>query len=198
MRDVDWTSWQTRNLRRRAARQERKLALCGLYRYKCHKWARRVGAIRQKEMVSRSQRGSWRQRSGGGARLYELIAICHLTSTGHRLRDFTQHNTTMDFRDSVSKPFKKLKHRFKEHRRKREEGSRNDSRGGGEYDTEGSETGQSSRLPLETEAMAESGPSKEKKGGDDKKYFQGDPPTSAPSISPSDNAKPNGTWAVSL
>ena len=104
----------------------------------------------------------------------------------------------MDLVDSVSKRFKNLKHRFKEHRRKRGKGSRSDSRGGGEHDTEGSETGQSSCPPPEAQDMAESGPSGEKKDGDDKKVAQGDPPTSGPSISPSDNAKRNGTWAVSL
>ena len=104
----------------------------------------------------------------------------------------------MDFVDSVSKPFKKLKHRFKEHRHKREGGSRDDNRGAGEHDAEGSQTGQSSLPPPEAEGMAESGPSGEKRDGDDKELVQGDPPASGPSVSPSDNAKANGTWAVPL
>ena len=109
-----------------------------------------------------------------------------------------RHNISMDFVDSVSKPFKKLKHRFKEHRRKSGKGSRSGSRGGEEHDIEGSEIGQSSCPPLKAQGMAKSGPSGEKKDDNDKKVVQGDPPTSAPSISPSDNGESNGTWAVSL
>ena len=104
----------------------------------------------------------------------------------------------MDLVDSASKSFKKFKHRFKKHRAKREGGPRGDNRGTGEYDTEGSETGQSSRPPPEAEGMAGGQPSGKKKDGDDKEVVQGDPPTSGPSISPSDNAKRNGTWAVYL
>ena len=130
------------------------------------------------------------------------VARAHLTLSSdlppHYHRDSTRYNTSMDFVDSVSKRFKKLKHGFKEHGRKRGKGSRSDSRGGGEHDTEGSETGQSSLPPPEAEGMAESGPSGGKKDGDDKKVVQGDPPTSGPSISPTDNAEPNGTWAMSL
>ena len=72
---------------------------------------------------------------GDGERLFESTAICH-------------HDTNMD---SVAKPFIKFKQRLKERRRKRGEGSRSDGRGGGEYNTEGNEAGQSSRLPLEAE-----------------------------------------------
>ena len=100
--------------------------------------------------------------------------------------------------DSVSKPFKKFKQRFKERRRKREEESRSDSREGGEYDIEGTQAGQSSRPPLETEGTVESGPSGEKKGGDDKKVVQVDPPTAVPPILPSDDGKLNGTRAMFL
>ena len=104
----------------------------------------------------------------------------------------------MNLGDSVSKPFKKLKHRFKEHRRKQKEGSRSDNPGGGEYDTEGSETGQSSRLPPEVERMVESGPSGGKKDDGDKKAVQVDPPTSAPSIPTGDDKKLNGTRTMFL
>ena len=99
--------------------------------------------------------------------------------------------------DSISGPFKKFRQRFKERRRKREEESRGDSREGGEYDTEGSEAGQSSRPRPEAKGMAESEPHGEK-DGDDKEAVQGDPPTSAPSIPPSDGEKLNGMWAMFL
>ena len=105
-----------------------------------------------------------------------------------------RHNTNMD---SISKPFEKLKQRLKERRREQEEGSRSDSRGGGEYDNGGNEVGQSSRPRPETEGMAKGGPSREK-DGDDKEAVQGDPSTSAPSISPSDGGKLNGMGAMFL
>ena len=146
-------------------------------------------------MFSRSHCGTRRRpRLLWGARLFDSPAIV----PPHYHQHSMQHKRNMDFVDSVSKPFKKLKHRFKEHRHKREGGSRGDSRGWGEHNTEGSQTGQSSLPPPEAEGMVESGPSGEKRDGDDREIVQDDPPTSGPSISPSDNAKPNGTWAVSL
>ena len=46
--------------------------------------------------------------------------------------------------------------------------------------------------------MAESGPSGEKRDSDNKELVQGDPPASGPLVSPSDNVKANGMWAVPL
>ena len=98
----------------------------------------------------------------------------------------------MDLRDSLSRPFKKLKHRFVKGGRKRKEGTgREDSREGREHVTGGTEAGQSSYLHPETEDIAESGPSREEKDGDGKKVVQVDPPTSTPSISHSDSEKLN-------
>ena len=98
----------------------------------------------------------------------------------------------MDFRGSISKPFKKLKQRLTKGSRKRKEKSgREDSREGGEHDTDASGTGQSSYLQPETEDVVESGPSREERDGDGKKVVQVNPPTSMPSISHSDSGKPN-------
>ena len=98
----------------------------------------------------------------------------------------------MDLRDSISKPFKKLKHRFKEHNRKRKDGSGSESnREGREHDAEESEAGQSSHLRQEIEDAAESRPSREEKGGKGKEVVQADPPTSTPSISHSDSGRLN-------
>ena len=129
----------------------------------------------------------------GGTRLLEPVAICNLTTIQipHR------YNTSMDFRDSVSKPFEKLKHRFKELRRKREGGTGKDTRGGGENDNEASETGQGSCLPPEAEGMAENGPVGEK-GGGDKEVVQVNPPTSAPPISPNDSGGLDGARSMFL
>ena len=146
-------------------------------------------------MFSRSHCGTRRRLSIVGRRALVWVSS---NLPLHHHRESTRHDTSMDFVDSVSKPFKKLKHRFKKHRDKREGGPRGDNRGAAEHNTEGSETGQSSRSPPEAEAMAEGQPSGEKKDGDDKEVVQGDPPTSGPSISPTDNAKLNGMWAVSL
>ena len=88
----------------------------------------------------------------------------------------------MDFRDSVSKPFKKLKGRFAKDSRRRGGVS------GKDHDAEGSGTDQSSRLHLETENVMERGPSQKENDGKGKNVVQADPPTSAPSI---DNRKPN-------
>ena len=79
----------------------------------------------------------------------------------------------MDIRDSISKPFKKLKRRFVKGSRKRVEGPQR------EHDTEGSETGQSSRPHLETEDVVESGPNQMENNGEGE---NADPPTSVPSI----------------
>jgi hypothetical protein len=88
----------------------------------------------------------------------------------------------MDFRDSILKPFKKLKRRFAKGSRKRGEGP------GREHDTEGSEPGQSSHQHPETEDVVESGPSQAENDGEGENVVQVDPPTSTPSI---DNEKPN-------
>ena len=160
------------------------------FRDECHEWAR-VGPICQ-EMLEPGRRLPY----SGRCALVRVYG--HLQPYHHR--DSTRRNTNMDFRDSVSKPFKKLKHRLKEHRRKREGGSKSDTiRGREEYDTEENETGQRSRPPPEAEGMPESGPSGEKKDGDDKRVVQVDPPTSAPSISPNDGGKLlNGTRTIFL
>jgi hypothetical protein len=98
----------------------------------------------------------------------------------------------MDFQDSISKPFKKLKHRLAKGSRKRKEGSgREDSREGREHDTEGIEAGQSSHLHPETEDVVGSGASREEKDGDGKKVVQVNPPTSMPPVPHSDSGKSN-------
>jgi len=103
----------------------------------------------------------------------------------------------MGIRDSVSKPFKKLKNRLAEGIRRRKEGSRSDShREGGETvaeetDAEESEAGQSSHLHPEIGVVAESGPSREENDGEGKEVVQVNPPTPTPSISHSDSGKPN-------
>ena len=96
----------------------------------------------------------------------------------------------MGIRDSVSKPFKKLRNRFVEGIRKRRDGSRSDSNRGGGTDAEESETDQSFRLQPETEGVANRGPNRE--GNDQgKKVVEVDPPTSTPSISHIDSGKPD-------
>jgi hypothetical protein len=91
----------------------------------------------------------------------------------------------MGIRDSVSKPFKKLKHRLARGSRKRDGGSGSESnREGRETDVEGSEASRrNSNLHPEVEGAVESGPSREGNGGDGKRVGQVDPPTSTPSIS---------------
>ena len=99
----------------------------------------------------------------------------------------------MDLRDSISRPFKKLKHRLTKGNRKRKDETGSDSNRGGEGDgAEESEAGQSSYLHPETEDVAETRPSQEEKDGDSKKVAQVDPPTSMPSISHRDSGEPNG------
>ena len=105
--------------------------------------------------------------------IYNLIAI----------RILHRHSTKMSLRDSISKPFKSLKRRLAKGSRKRGEGTER------EDDTEGSGTGQSSRLHLETEGVVESGPSQKENEGEGKNVVQVDPPTSTPSI---DNERPDG------
>ena len=96
----------------------------------------------------------------------------------------------MDLRNSVSKPFKKLKRQFAENIRRRKEGSRSDShREGKETDVEESEAGQGSHLHPETEDVAKSGPSREENDGEGEKIEQVNRPTSTPSISHSDSRK---------
>ena len=88
----------------------------------------------------------------------------------------------MDLRDSISKPFKSLKRRLAKGSRKRGEEPRR------ELDTEGSESIQSSRLHLETEDVAESGPSQMENDGEGENVVQVDPSTSE-SV---DSGKPDG------
>ena len=98
----------------------------------------------------------------------------------------------MGIRDSISKPFKKLKHRLAGSILKRKEGSRSDShQEGGETDVEESEAGQSSHLHPETEDVAKSGPSREENDGEGEKAVEVNPPTSTPSISAIDSGKPD-------
>ena len=105
----------------------------------------------------------------------------------------------MDLRDSISKPFKKLKHRLRKGSRKQKEETGSDNnRGGRGHDTRGSEIGQSPHLHPQTEDVAESGPSREDQDGDSGEVVQVDPPTSTPSISYRDSGKPNSMWTVSL
>ena len=88
----------------------------------------------------------------------------------------------MDFRDSISKPFKKLKRRLAKGSRKREDGPER------EHDTEASEAGQTSHPHPETEDVVESACSQKGNDGEGENVVQADPPTSTPSI---DNGKPN-------
>jgi len=96
----------------------------------------------------------------------------------------------MGIRDSISKPFKKLKNRLVEGIRKRREGG-DGSREGRGINVEGSESGQISRPHPEIEDVAESGPSRKEGDGKGKKAVQVNPPTSTPSISHIDSGKPN-------
>ena len=98
----------------------------------------------------------------------------------------------MGIQDSVSKPFKKLKRRLTETIRKRTTGSRSDShRDGGEADIEGSEAGQSSRLPTETEDVAKSKPSREENNWGGGKTVLVDSPESMPLTLPIDSEGPD-------
>ena len=120
-------------------------------------------------------------------------AICHLTT----IQILHRHNTDMDLRNSISKPFKKLKNRLAKGSRKRKEGSKGDnSQKGRETDVEESEVYQSSHLHPGTEDVAKSGPSREENDGEGKKGVQVNPPTSTPSISHGDSGKPNSMWTV--
>lgn len=87
----------------------------------------------------------------------------------------------MDFSDSISKPFKRLKRRLAK-------GSRKQEGPGREYDAEGGGTDQISRIHLETEDAVESGPSQKENYGEGENVVQVNPPASTPSI---DNGKPN-------
>ena len=89
----------------------------------------------------------------------------------------------MGLGDSISKRVKRFERRLAGGSRKQEEGSVR------EHDTEGSGTGQSSRLHLETEDMVESGPSQKENDGEGKNVVQVNPLASTPSI---DNGKPDG------
>lgn len=94
----------------------------------------------------------------------------------------------MDFRKSLSKPFKKLKHRLAEGSRKRDgrSGSEND-RDGRETNVEGSEAGQTnSRLHSEVEDVVDSGLNQEGGSKDvkEKKVGQVGSSASTPPISP--------------
>ena len=128
-----------------------------------------------------------RGRAAGACDHEDQLLICHLTTISilHR------HNTDMGIRDSVSKPFKKLKNRFVEGIRKRRDGSRSDSNRGGGTDAEESEADQSSHLYPETEEVANSGPSRAENDGEGKKVVEVNPPTSTPSISHIDGGKPD-------
>jgi len=93
----------------------------------------------------------------------------------------------MDLRDSVSKPFKKLKNRLTKGSRKRKEGSKGDkNREGRGTNVEGSEAGQSSHLHPEAESAVNSGPSREENDSRGGNIVQVNPPASVPSISHSD------------
>ena len=171
-------------------RERKQEKLYGFCCNECREWSR-PEEIRQEGLPNRPNRGTrrpiiWRRRA--------LVRV-YRHPPPHHHRDSARRNTDMD---SVSKRFKRLKHRFKERRHKREGGSRSDSRGRGEDDNEASETGQSSHLPPEAKDMAESRPGREKEDGDDRKVVQVDPPTSAPSISPGDGGKLNGTRSTFL
>jgi len=97
----------------------------------------------------------------------------------------------MDLRDSISRPFKNLKHRLAKGSRKRKEGSgREDGREWGEHDTEGGAAGQSSRPDPETGDVAEGGHGR-KENDDDSKRVKVDPPTSTPSILHGESGKSN-------
>jgi len=101
----------------------------------------------------------------------------------------------MDIRDSVSKPFKKIKNRLAKAIHKRKEGSGGDShQEEEETDVEESEAGQSSHLHPETEGVAKSGPSREENDGEGGKDVEVNSPTSAPSISHGGSRRPSSMW----
>jgi len=88
-----------------------------------------------------------------------------------------------------------MKNRLVEGIHKQKEGSGGDShQEGEETDVEESEAGQSPHLHLETEGVAESGPSRGENDGEGGKVVEVNPPTPAPSISHSDSGEPNGMW----
>ena len=93
----------------------------------------------------------------------------------------------MDFQKSLSKPFKKLKHRLTKGNRKRDGGSgREDDLKGRATDVERSEASQmNSRLHSEVEDVVESQPGREENSDDVKGKEVGwvDSSTSPPSIS---------------
>jgi hypothetical protein len=131
----------------------------------------------------------------------ELLSLCaawrralrnHEPAICHHLNS-NQHNTDMGIRDSVSKPFKKLKHRLAEGIHKPEEGSRSDSHlERRKTDAEESEAGQSSHLYPKSEDVTKSGPSREDNDSEGEQPIQVNPPTSARPISHGDSSKPDG------
>ena len=106
----------------------------------------------------------------------------------------------MDFRKSLSKPFKKLKGKLPGGSRKRDgrSGSK-DRRKGGEADVKGGEVSQRNsylRSGFSVEGAVGGGPSGEGSNVDGKKVtlIDADPPTSTPSIS--HIGEPDGTWTA--
>lgn len=98
----------------------------------------------------------------------------------------------MDLRDSISRPFKNLKHRFAKGSRKRKEGSgREDGREWREHDTEGGEAGQSSRPHPETGGVAEGGRGREEHDDGSKRVVQVDPATFTPLTLHGESGKSN-------
>ena len=97
-------------------------------------------------MASTASGREWKQSVGGcsialiaelgGAAVRQATRTCLSLQQTATIEIPYRHNTNMD---SVSKQFKRSTQRFKERRRKREEEYRSDSRGGGEYNPEGSE-----------------------------------------------------------
>jgi len=131
-----------------------------------------------------------------GVREDDARFVLHAITTIYFLH---RRNIIMNLRDSVSKPFKKLKYRLVEGIRKRKEGSRSDShREEGETDVEESEADQSFHLHSETESVAKTRPSREENDGEGGSAVQVNPPTSPPSISHKDSRKPDSMSTILL
>ena len=120
-------------------------------------------------------------------------AICHLIT----ILILRRRKTNMDLRNSISKPFKKLKRRIAEGSRKRKEGSGGDvNKKERKTNVEGTEAGQSSHLHPKAEAVAKSGPGRDDDDGEGEQVVQVNPPASTPSISHTDSGKPSSMWTT--
>jgi hypothetical protein len=114
----------------------------------------------------------------------------------HHLR---RPSTDMDLRKALSNPFKKVKHRFEGSGRRRDRGS------GGESNREGEgremDVGRSETTQGGSQPRREVGDSVESGFGrrvGEKGVVQVNPPTSTPSVLPSDNGESNSARSISF